>query len=159
MRPSPSPGRTLDLDTGSLAVRGSYTGPTKSGKARELTLPASEVAALRRYRKEQAERLLRIGVRQDEGSHVVADPYGRQMRPQALSAAFGRFARASGIGLDRFHGLRHTAAVLMLLSGVDVKTAASRLGHANPALLITTYSHFVRSADRAAAERLESLLG
>ena len=47
----------------------------------------------------------------------------------------------------------------MLVSGTDVKTAASRLGHANPAMLITTYSHFVRSADRAAAERLESLLG
>jgi hypothetical protein len=39
-----------------------------------------------------------------------------------------------------------------------VKTAASRPGHANPALLITSYSHFVRSADLAAADRLESVL-
>ena len=35
----------------------------------------------------------------------------------------------------------------MLSAGVDVKTVASRLGHADPALLFTTYSHFIASAD------------
>jgi integrase len=52
-----------------------------------------------------------------------------------------------------------TAAIMMLTSGIDVKTAASRLGHADPALLFSTYSHFIASADRAAADKLESLLG
>jgi hypothetical protein len=47
----------------------------------------------------------------------------------------------------------------MLTSGVDVKTAASRLGHADPALLFTTYSHFIQSADVAAADKLGALLG
>jgi hypothetical protein len=41
----------------------------------------------------------------------------------------------------------------MLSSGVDVKTAASRLGH-SPRVLLATYAHFVRSADEAAAARL-----
>jgi hypothetical protein len=45
------------------------------------------------------------------------------------------------------------------MAGVDVKTAASRLGHSNPALLFKTYSHFIRSADVTAAERLEGMLG
>lgn len=45
----------------------------------------------------------------------------------------------------------------MLTSGVDVKTAAARLGH-NPALLLNTYAHFVPSADRDAADRLAGAL-
>jgi len=47
----------------------------------------------------------------------------------------------------------------MLTSGVDVKTVASRLGHANPALLFTTYSHFIEAGDKMAADRLGALLG
>jgi integrase len=56
-----------------------------------------------------------------------------------------------------FHGLRHSATILLLTNGVDVKTAASRLGH-NPALMLRTYAHFVPSADRQAAERIGNVL-
>jgi hypothetical protein len=38
-----------------------------------------------------------------------------------------------------------------------VRTAAGRLGN-SPALMLKTYSHFVRSADKAAAERLDAAL-
>jgi integrase len=131
----------------------------KSGKMRGLTLPASAVAALRRYRLAQAERLLRIGIRQDDDTFVVADALGRQMSPSPLSGAFRSLAISSQLPIDRFHSLRHSAAVLMLVSGVDVKTVASRLGHANPALLFSTYRHFIQSADKGAAERLEALPG
>jgi len=40
-----------------------------------------------------------------------------------------------------------------------VKTAASRLGHSNPSQVLKTYSDFIRSVDKAAAERLEGMLG
>jgi integrase len=117
------------------------------------------VAALRRYKREQAERLLRIGVRQTEDGFVVTDPLGEQMRPQALSAAFRSFAVANGFDITRYHSLRHSAAVMMLASGVDVKTTSARLGHSDPALLFKTYSHRTDDADRAAAARLEVVLG
>jgi hypothetical protein len=47
----------------------------------------------------------------------------------------------------------------MLVSGTDVKMVASRLGQTNPALLFTTYSHYIESADQTAADRLDALLG
>jgi integrase len=81
------------------------------------------------------------------------------MAHQTLAAAFVRFASSHGFTISfHFHGLRHTAAILLLTSGVDVKTAAAWLGH-NPALLLNTYAHFVPSADREAAARLASALG
>lgn len=55
-----------------------------------------------------------------------------------------------------FHALRHSNAVALLTQGVDVKTAADRLGH-NPAVLLRTYAHHIPSADQAAAERLDAV--
>jgi integrase len=80
------------------------------------------------------------------------------LRPKALSGAIRRFSAERGFDLPRFHGLSRTCAVLMLVSGTDVKTVASRLGHANPALLFSTYSHFIDSADQGAADKLDVLL-
>ena len=42
--------------------------------------------------------------------------------------------------------------------GVDVKTVAGRLGHANAATTLNIYGHFVPAADRAAAGKMGDLL-
>lgn len=57
------------------------------------------------------------------------------------------------IGLDRvdFHHLRHFAATTLAGAGVDARTIAGRLGHADPAITLWTYAHFLEAADRQAA--------
>jgi integrase len=149
--------RDVDLGTGTVTVRRSWWGKTKSGKVRTFTLPESQVARLRRLKREQAETLLRRGVRQTEDTFVITKRDGGQMSPSTLTFAFNNFTAKHGFDVS-FHGLRHSATILLLTSGVDVKTAASRLGH-NPALMLRTYAHFVPSADRQAAERIENVLG
>jgi integrase len=131
--------------------------PRDRPKARTFTLPEPQIVRLRRVKLDQAEKLLLIGVRQTDRTTVVAKRDGTPMAHQTLAAAFVKFAEAHGFTLS-FHGLRHTAAILLLTSGVDVKTAAARLGH-NPTLLLSTYAHFVPSADRDAADRLGMALG
>jgi integrase len=106
---------------------------------------------------DQAERLLLLGVRQTDRTTVTAKADGTPMAHQTLAGAFRKLAEAHGFGIS-FHGLRHSNAIALLTSGVDVKTAAARLGH-NPALLLNTYAHFVPSADREAADRLGAALG
>jgi integrase len=39
----------------------------------------------------------------------------------------------------------------MLAGGVDVRTTAGRLGHAQPAVTLKTYAHVMEAADREAA--------
>lgn len=56
-----------------------------------------------------------------------------------------------------FHCLRHSHATDLLHSGVDVKSAASRLGHSNPNLILTTYGHAVPKTDRDAAAKINAL--
>ena len=53
-----------------------------------------------------------------------------------------------------FHDLRRANATGMVLDGVDLKTAQTRLGHSDPRLTIAVYAQATTAADKAAAERL-----
>jgi integrase len=142
-----------------LHIRGSsWGGRTKTGKTRSLTLPAGDVAGLRAFKLREAERLLAVGIRQDDRTHILTDPLGDPMPPNHLGAIFAAFAREHGLDIT-YHGLRHTAASLLLGAGVDVRTVAGRLGHASATTTLATYAHMLGEADRAAADRVEALLG
>ena len=56
------------------------------------------------------------------------------------------------------HGLRHTAATLLIANGVDVRTVSGRLGHANTSTTLNIYSHALEEFDRKAADVLEQVL-
>ena len=56
------------------------------------------------------------------------------------------------------HDLRHFAATTMLVGGVDIRTAAGRLGHAQSSTTLDIYAHFVRAADERAASGLGAVL-
>ena len=62
----------------------------------------------------------------------------------------------NAVGLDglHFHDLRKTAATVLLVEGVDVKTAQRRLGHASPQVTLRVYAQATEQADRAAAEKI-----
>jgi hypothetical protein len=58
-----------------------------------------------------------------------------------------------------FHMLRHTAASLMALAGMDPAAAAERLEHSDGgALFHKTYRHLYEGEKRKQAQRLESLV-
>ncbi|MCP2337200.1 tyrosine-type recombinase/integrase [Actinomadura rupiterrae] len=63
--------------------------------------------------------------------------------------------RAAGIEVCRENGmhiLRHTAASAWLVAGVDIRTVAEYLGHADPGFTLRTYAHLLPdAADRARA--------
>ena len=46
----------------------------------------------------------------------------------------------------------------MLVSGIDVRTASGRLGHANASTTLDVYAHFVRAADERAASAVAGVL-
>jgi integrase len=55
------------------------------------------------------------------------------------------------LGGLRFHDLPSMAASALVASGVDVKTAQTRLGHSSPAVTLGIYARMTADADRAAA--------
>lgn len=84
--------------------------------------------------------------------HVFTTEKGRWIRKDSLSHRWYRFFTRKNLPAVNFHGLRHTAASLMLSSGVDVRTVSAVLGHAQPSTTLNIYGHMMTAAsDRAAA--------
>jgi integrase len=57
----------------------------------------------------------------------------------------------AGAGL---HDLRRLNATTLVVEGIDVKTAQTRLGHADPRVTLSIYASAPASVDRAAADVL-----
>jgi integrase len=58
----------------------------------------------------------------------------------------------------RFHDLRHTAATLMLSSGVPVKVVSEMLGHADISTTLSIYAHVLPDMQEPAADAMDDLL-
>jgi integrase len=101
-----------------------------------------------------------------------ASPDGLSPRtPNSLTRAFHRLCQAmesEALSADpprseswpfRFHDLRHLSATEMVGQGMDPRTVATRLGHANPSVTLAVYAHAVDARDRDAAAGLGRALG
>ena len=89
------------------------------------------------------------------GEVVVA---GSPLTPDYATLAFARLAVRLGIGEIRLHDLRHFAATTMLLNGLDVRSAAGRLGHARASTTLDIYAHVTQPADQRASDTLAESL-
>lgn len=61
----------------------------------------------------------------------------------------------AGVPHLRFHDLRSAAATAMVMSGVDVRTAQTRLGHSSPTVTLGIYARMTEAADRAAGAAVD----
>jgi integrase len=157
--------RNLDLERGVLRVVESLE-QTKAGtrfkrpkneKTRAITLPAFAVDELRQRKREQAEELLRLGVRQDGNTLVCARADGSVMLPTSLTHEFAKVSgRVDGVPRVRFHDLRHSHATQLLTEGVHPKVAQERLGHSTISVTLDLYSHVTETMQEDAAARLDT---
>jgi integrase len=158
--------RNADLDRGTVRIVESLE-QTKSGlrfkspktdRARAVTLPSFAVEESRRLKREQAESLLLLGVRQTADTLVCARRDGKPLQPQSLTHEFPRFLARLGSDFPRvrFHDLRHSHATQLLLAGVHPKVAQERLGHSTISTTLDLYSHVTATMQEDAAGRLDA---
>jgi integrase len=131
--------------------------PTKTEKARAITLPKFAAEELRRWKREQAEALLALGVRQKPDTLVCARQDGEPKQPGSLTHEFtylvGRVGR--DVPRVRFHDLRHSHATQLLASGVHPKIVQERLGHSTITVTMDLYSHVSETMQSDAAHKLD----
>ncbi|EJU34341.1 site-specific recombinase, phage integrase family [Slackia sp. CM382] len=90
-----------------------------------------------------------------DGYIVGAGESGDQpYNPDRLGRDFAQFCRDNGFECT-FRDLRHTFATFMVGAGVDVRTVASLLGHANVAMTLNIYAEADPEAKRRAAGAIE----
>jgi site-specific recombinase XerD len=90
-------------------------------------------------------------------SALFVNRYGAQMRPQSVRSRLRRLAKDAGLARRVTpHMLRHTAATLLIETGVDIRFVQRLLGHSS---IATTeiYTHVSDEALRATLERADVL--
>ncbi|MGZ3320200.1 MAG: tyrosine-type recombinase/integrase [Xanthobacteraceae bacterium] len=156
--------RSVDLDLGQLAVVASTEQTdagairekeAKSGRSRTVALPSLAVEELRRWRLAQAEELLKLGIRADDGWHVVTQADGSPLQPRSLTHVVSDFLKEWGVTL---HKLRHSHASHMLASNVHPKIVQERLGHSSIAITLDIYSHLMPNMQEGAAAAVDGVL-
>lgn len=87
--------------------------------------------------------------------YIFVAPNGVLLHPDTISGYYRDFiARNPDLPNVTLHGLRHTAATLMLYNGVDIETVSRVLGHASST---TTSNYYLHSADESKRLALQGL--
>jgi site-specific recombinase XerD len=87
--------------------------------------------------------------------------FGTIMIPHNIAKrSFKRHLVKSGLSRAmRFHDLRHTAATLLLASGVNVKVVSEMHGHADVSITLRGYAHVLPHMQQSAVTVMEGLIG
>ena len=95
----------------------------------------------------------------DQGMRTQRDHLGEPLQWNNLGERWlDPLIRKAGVKRISVHGLRHTAATLMLNDGQPVHVVAARLGHSETNTTWNVYSHVLRDTHKSAAEALGKLL-
>ncbi len=150
--------------------------PKTEKSSRIIKIPKSTMNLLSQYQHEQKIKQVKAANKWNKGfDWLFTDDFGDIMHPYTPSKWFHNFIEEhnKSIMMDdnirqedkgryllktiTFHGLRHTAASLLISMGNDVATVSKRLGHSNTSTTLNIYSHAFEKIDQQAADSLESL--
>ena len=102
---------------------------------------------------------------QEEGEltqedYLFRQPNGDPMVPSTFTFRLKKILRENGLPDDlNVHSLRHTNASMLIAQGVDVRTVAGLLGHAQPSTTLDIYSHAFDKNKRLAGQKLSEAMG
>jgi integrase len=157
--------RNVQLETGQIEVShsieqtksGCREKETKGSKCRTVAMPSLLIEELKAWRAQQAQELLRLGIRPDGNTRIVTKTDGTSPKPQSLTDVVSRFMKEQGSAL-RLHGLRHSHASHLLAENVRPKIVQERLGHHSISVTIDTYSHLMPNMQADATAKLDATL-
>ncbi len=156
------------LDTGVKVTKsliytpagGTREAPTKTHQGRFVAIDSFAKELIERQKEE-----LRVAA-QTLHLQLVAQPYlfysipngSAPVHPDSPSKLFRRIADEHGWKELHLHSLRHFAATQLVAAGMDIRTVAGRLGHADASVTLKVYSHVLESKNHQAASIMGALL-
>ena len=137
-----------------------WTEPKTAKGRRTIPLPHTTVRALQEHKRRQLEERLMLGPDYRDYDLVFATSQGTPLNIRNLTQRhYRKVLDKAGLPLGlRLYDLRHSCASLLMAEGENPKVVAERLGHANVAMTLNVYSHVLPTMQRAATEKLETLL-
>jgi integrase len=124
----------------------------KTGKGRHVSADPLTCELLGDYLTRRRVAMTALGVEVPRDAYVSSpDPAGAApWNPDTMTHRYRKYADRVGIA-SSLKETRHYSATQLLTAGVDLKTVAGRLGHAEASTTLRFYAQFARPADQRAA--------
>ncbi len=157
----------VDLERGVIRIRRSLkregghivTADTKTLKSRRaVNLPKPVVALLERHRDQQGKERVDLGSAWMETGFVFTSSVGTPLDPRNLYRDFQKVCENAGLSHWHPHELRHSAASLMLASGVKLQVVSQVLGHSSIRMTADVYGHILDPDREQAARAMTAVL-
>lgn len=140
--------------------------PKTKSSYRKVSIPHSLILKLKKLQVSQAEYRLRVGAYWKGAEWVFTQDDGNMMNYSTpyhtLQNIIKRYnqdhSKEDSLPLIPFHGLRHTAASLLIASNQDIKTVSARMGHSQTSTTLNIHTHRLEAGDRKASDALETML-
>ena len=154
----------LDLTRPSLTVAGALAvdgrggvdwHDAKANSERTVYLPDQLVDILRRHKARQAGDDMARGTR---STFVFTNTVGNPRDPDKVTRTVIALADQAGLGHWTPHGLRHSAASILLAAGVPLKTISEMLGHSSIRVTADVYGHLLEPARMEAADAMQAAI-
>lgn len=159
----------LDLERGEMRitsvlkeVKGTrWLDNPKTPRSRR-TIPLTDLAVdlLRQHEVDQRNERLPHGDSWNKDHLVFCTTTGRcYTRTNWRLQHYERLVAKAGLPYINPHGIRHTAATLLLLAGVQPHVVSEMLGHASVGFTLSTYGHVLAEMRLPARDAMQSLFG
>ena len=132
-----------------------FSAPKSRAGIRSILLGQETLKALRVHNESLHSDRLVAGDKWNENGLIFPSSIGTPTQPDKIIKRFKRLAKLAGLPEIRFHDLRHTAASLMLNSGIPVIVVSRRLGHSQPSITLNVYGHLIPTMQEQVAEIMD----
>jgi integrase len=132
--------------------------PKTERSRRSIVLAPLALEALREHRKRQFLAMAEAGAEWQDNDLVFCTSLGTPLNPNHVLEKFKALLQQAGLPDMRFHDLRHSAATILLDTGVHPKVVQEMLGHNQISMTMDIYSHVLPTMQQDAAKKLNDVL-
>ncbi|MCP1148540.1 MULTISPECIES: site-specific integrase [Bacillus] len=132
--------------------------PKTKSSIRTIAIDDTLITELKKYRTWQKKNKIKYGIAYQEPNFLIASPNGKDIGTFGINKAIDSILSKTNLHHITPHGLRHTHAIMLLESGVDIKTVSDRLGHATINMTADVYLHVTKKHETESVLRFEKYL-
>jgi len=158
----------VDFDNGTILINAQlllnkstneyYLETTKNSKPRLITPTSFVMKSLAEYKTKQEGWRAWVDDAWTESDYVFTNELGENLKHSTIYKSYKRIVKDIGVPNARYHDLRHSYAVVSLMSGDDVKTVQENLGHHTAAFTLDVYGHVTEDMKRSSAKRMDAFI-
>ncbi|MBA2876376.1 tyrosine-type recombinase/integrase [Thermaerobacillus caldiproteolyticus] len=128
---------------------------TESSDNRVIPIPDTVVELLKKEKALQDEMKKKFGNSYNSENFIFINDKGEPIDPDYLTRKFREIVKTLNVKQINLHGLRHTAATLLMKLGVHAKIVSDMLGHSRIQVTLDFYSHSDEEMIRQSTNELE----